>query len=172
MKFELPSSKSGDWPLLIAAGIFFIGIVGWLHYRNTTAEATAETHFTLSTLQQALAEYESVVGTAPVIAPGKPSMHCFLTEYQRAFAYKTFDGRWHNNLYVLRALRTDATVFGSIRMPDGQQMRGLVAVKDGFHKPIHYIVNRNISWRAPCFVSIGSGWGSARHPRIYSPAPQ
>ena len=161
--------KPHEIPLLLAALVFFLALVGWLHYQSRSSVAMVATNMTLNTLQHALEQYVAVTGSAPATMAGHHSIYGFLLRYQRQFSHRTAKGRWVDNRHsAMLFLRPNLIVNGWIPMPHGGRMYGVVAVLDGFGRRIQYVGAHQGSWHGPCFVSPGRQLGQMGHTTIYS----
>ena len=134
---KMPSIKASDLPILAAGLVIFLGVACWFHLRNEDSRRLVVTRITLATLQSALRQYERIADHAPRTIAGHTGIYGFLVAYQRQFARRDTAGHWkisHDNLIYLRR---SVVQRGWISMPGGGRYYAVVAVKDGFGRPVH-----------------------------------
>ncbi len=145
--------RTSDTPILIAGLFVLVGMVCWIHNKDSSARALTFTRINLVTLQGCLRQYETTGLPAPRIVAGKPAIYSFLASYQQAFAHQNGTGQWRCSSDPLSYLQKSTLVKGWIPMPQGGRLWGVVMVKDGFGHPIRYLHSTKLTWRAPCFAA-------------------
>ncbi len=141
-----------ELPIIAAALVIIIGVIFWGHAEQKRTNAMTNTRITLASLQVAFQQYQQFGGPMPKLIKGHSSIYSFLVAYQRFYAGHNAAGQWQNNPHLLIYLRPQLTTMGWIPMPKGGKMRGLVAVRDGFGHPIHFLNNPSKNIHAPCFA--------------------
>jgi hypothetical protein len=151
MSNRIQISRS-ELPIVIAAIVIVVGMVCWSHAEQKRTNAMTNTRITLASLQVAFGQYRQFGGTMPKFIKGHPSIYSFLVAYQQFYARRGADGSWKNNPHLLIYIRPQLTTMGWIPMPKGKEMRGIVAVRDGFGDLIHFLNNPATNFHAPCFA--------------------
>ncbi len=154
--------RSADLPVLVAGIVILTGVMAWFRVQAAEQTELVSTRITLATLQQALNQYESHFKRPPPLQGRKPALQQFLLDYQRAvyqraFTYVNRTGQRVDQPDVLTFIRPGDAVRGTVHLPNGKSICGLVNVTDGFGRSIRYIPTQMISWRAPCFASVPPG---------------
>jgi hypothetical protein len=141
-----------ELPIVAAAFIIVIGVIFWSHAEQKRTNAMTNTRITLASLQVAFQQYQQFGGPMPKRIKGHSSIYSFLVAYQRFYASHNAAGQWQDNPHLLIYLRRELTSMGSIPMPHGTFMRGLVSVRDGFGHRIHFLNSLTKNIHAPCFA--------------------